>query len=157
MDESLSNRSVLFRYCRIAAVLVVLFSSFSVHAQKFIGTRLEHLPADYNLSLLEVEVVAESEDWVSFEQLVPNLGMGEGVEWMRLTLDPMTENGKLIEIQNAGIAVESDESAVLFEPGVDLKEVVSAVNAAGASTSSLIAILEALKTAGSLHADLMVM
>jgi signal transduction histidine kinase len=29
--------------------------------------------------------------------------MGEGVEWMRLTLDPMTENGKLIEIQNAGI------------------------------------------------------
>jgi len=24
-------------------------------------------------------------------------------EWMRLTLDPMTENGKLIEIQNAGI------------------------------------------------------
>ena len=50
-----------------------------------------------------------------------------------------------------------NESAVLFEPGVDLKEVVSAVKAAGASTSSLIAILEALKTAGSLHADLMVM
>ncbi|MDC3356898.1 flagellar basal body P-ring protein FlgI [Pseudomonadales bacterium] len=66
-------------------------------------------------------------------------------------------DGTTVEIQNAGIAVESDESAVLFEPGVDLKEVVSAVNAAGASTSSLIAILEALKTAGSLHADLMVM
>jgi signal transduction histidine kinase len=55
------------------------------------------------LDLLEVEVVAESEDWISFEQLVPNLGMGAGVEWIRLTLDPMTENGKLIEIQNAGI------------------------------------------------------
>lgn len=66
-------------------------------------------------------------------------------------------DGTTVEIQNAGIAVESDESAVLFESGVDLKEVVSAVNAAGASTSSLIAILEALKTAGSLHADLMVM
>ena len=66
-------------------------------------------------------------------------------------------DGTTVEIQNAGIAVEADESAVLFEPGVDLKEVVSAVNAAGASTSSLIAILEALKTAGSLHADLMVM
>ena len=66
-------------------------------------------------------------------------------------------DGTTVEIQNAGIAVEADESAVLFEPGADLKEVVSAVNAAGASTSSLIAILEALKTAGSLHADLMVM
>ena len=66
-------------------------------------------------------------------------------------------DGVTVEVQNAGIAVELDDSAVLFEPGVDLKEVVSAVNAAGASTSSLIAILEALKTAGSLHADLMVM
>jgi flagellar P-ring protein precursor FlgI len=66
-------------------------------------------------------------------------------------------DGTTVEVQNAGITVEMDESAVLFEPGVDLKEVVSAVKAAGASTSSLIAILEALKTAGSLHADLMVM
>jgi len=66
-------------------------------------------------------------------------------------------DGVTVGVQNAGIAVELDDSAVLFEPGVDLKEVVSAVNAAGASTSSLIAILEALKTAGSLHADLMVM
>ena len=66
-------------------------------------------------------------------------------------------DGVTVEVQNAGIAVELDDSAVLFEPGVDLKEVVSAVNAAGASTSSLIAILEALKIAGSLHADLMVM
>ena len=65
-------------------------------------------------------------------------------------------DGTTVEIQNAGIAVESDESAVLFEPGVDLKEVVSAVNAAGASTSSLIAILEALKRAGSLKAQLVV-
>jgi flagellar P-ring protein precursor FlgI len=66
-------------------------------------------------------------------------------------------DGTTVGVQNAGIAVESNDSAVFFEPGVDLREVVSAVNAAGASTSSLIAILEALKTAGSLHADLMVM
>jgi signal transduction histidine kinase len=91
------------RGIRFAVVACTLLVSFSAQAQKFIGTRLEYLPEAYNLDLLEVEVVAESEDWVSFEQLVPNLGMGEGVEWMRLTLDPMTENGKLIEIQNAGI------------------------------------------------------
>tara|TARA_Y100000385_G_scaffold290711_1_gene365014 strand:- start:2152 stop:4305 length:2154 start_codon:yes stop_codon:yes gene_type:complete len=91
------------RGIHFAVVACTLLVSFSAQAQKFIGTRLEYLPEAYNLDLLEVEVVAESEDWVSFEQLVPNLGMGEGVEWMRLTLDPMTENGKLIEIQNAGI------------------------------------------------------
>jgi signal transduction histidine kinase len=93
-----------YKRCIIFAVVVfALLSSFSTQAQKFIGTRLEYLPESYNLDLLEVEVVAESEDWISFEQLVPNLGMGAGVEWIRLTLDPMTENGKLIEIQNAGI------------------------------------------------------
>ena len=66
-------------------------------------------------------------------------------------------DGVTVGVQNAGIAVDTEGKAVVFEPGVDLKEVVSAVNAAGASTSSLIAILEALKMAGSLHADILVM
>ena len=66
-------------------------------------------------------------------------------------------DGVTVGVQNAGIAVDTEGEAVVFEPGVDLKEVVSAVNAAGASTSSLIAILEALKMAGSLHADILVM
>ncbi|MBV42624.1 MAG: hypothetical protein CL834_06280 [Crocinitomicaceae bacterium] len=98
LSQHRNNRGTHF-----AVVVFALLSSFSAQAQKFIGTRLEYLPEEYNMDLLEVEMVAESEDWVSFEQLVPNLGMGSGVEWIRLTLDPMTENGKLIEIQNAGI------------------------------------------------------
>ncbi len=103
MKERASVHPCVARCCRTASLLFFLISTFSVHAQKFIGTRLEYLPEGYNLELLEVETVATSDQWVAFDQLVPNLGMGEGVEWMRLTLDPMTENGKLIEIQNAGI------------------------------------------------------
>ena len=37
----------------------------------------------------------------------------------------------------------------LFQPGVDLREIVDAVNQVGATPSSLIAILEALKSSGS--------
>jgi flagellar P-ring protein precursor FlgI len=44
----------------------------------------------------------------------------------------------------------------LFNPGVDLRQIVDAVNQVGATPSSLIAILEALKSAGSLRADLLV-
>ena len=44
----------------------------------------------------------------------------------------------------------------LFAPDVQLASIVAAVNAVGASPSDLVAILEALKQAGALHADLIV-
>lgn len=44
----------------------------------------------------------------------------------------------------------------LFEPGVSLDEIVRAVNEVGAAPGDLVAILEALKHAGSLHAELLI-
>lgn len=44
----------------------------------------------------------------------------------------------------------------LFAPGVQLSKIVDAVNSVGASPSDLVAILEALKQAGALHAELIV-
>jgi flagellar P-ring protein precursor FlgI len=44
----------------------------------------------------------------------------------------------------------------MFQPGVDLRQIVDAVNQVGASPSALIAILEALKSAGSLRAELLI-
>ncbi len=49
---------------------------------------------------------------------------------------------------------EEDNRAFLFKPGPSLNEIVQAVNAVGASPSDLVAILESLKTAGALQADL---
>ena len=60
-------------------------------------------------------------------------------------------------VQNADIEVaEPNNKMVLFQPGVDLRQIVDAVNQVGASPSALIAILEALKTSGSLRAELVV-
>ena len=70
--------------------------------------------------------------------------------------EPFSE-GETVEIQNAEIEVaEATNPMVLFQPGVDLREIVDAVNQVGASPSSLIAILEALKSSGSLRAELVV-
>ena len=44
----------------------------------------------------------------------------------------------------------------LFSPGVSLDEIVRAVNEVGAAPSDLVAILEALSQAGSLHAELLI-
>jgi flagellar P-ring protein precursor FlgI len=66
-------------------------------------------------------------------------------------------NGVTAAVQNADVTVsEPNKPMFLFNPGVDLRQIVDAVNQVGATPSSLIAILEALKSAGSLRADLLV-
>jgi flagellar P-ring protein precursor FlgI len=65
--------------------------------------------------------------------------------------------GQTAAVQNADVTVsEPNKPMFLFQPGVDLRQIVDAVNQVGASPSSLIAILEALKTSGSLRAELIV-
>jgi flagellar P-ring protein precursor FlgI len=65
--------------------------------------------------------------------------------------------GQTAPVQNADVKVsESTKPMFLFQPGVDLRQIVDAVNQVGATPSSLIAILEALKSSGSLRAELVV-
>jgi flagellar P-ring protein precursor FlgI len=51
---------------------------------------------------------------------------------------------------------EENNHMFVFNPGVSLDEIVQAVNSVGAAPSDLVAILEALKSAGALRAELMV-
>jgi flagellar P-ring protein precursor FlgI len=62
-----------------------------------------------------------------------------------------------VPVTNAEVAIsEPNKPMFLFQPGVDLRQIVDAVNQVGATTSALIAILEALKSSGSLRAELLV-
>jgi flagellar P-ring protein precursor FlgI len=55
------------------------------------------------------------------------------------------------------IAVEENTAtAFVFDPGVSLSSLVNAINAVGASASDLVAILEALREAGALRAELVI-
>jgi len=55
------------------------------------------------------------------------------------------------------INVEQEDARMfLFRPGVSLRELVDAVNKVGAAPGDLVAMLEALKTSGSLTAELIV-
>lgn len=53
-------------------------------------------------------------------------------------------------------ATQDPARAFLFDPGVSLSSLVDAINAVGASPSDLVAILEALREAGALRAELVV-
>jgi flagellar P-ring protein precursor FlgI len=55
------------------------------------------------------------------------------------------------------VQIEEEKNHMfLFNAGVSLDEIVQAVNNVGASPSDLVAILEALKSAGALRAELIV-
>jgi flagellar P-ring protein FlgI len=69
----------------------------------------------------------------------------------------MLAQGQTTVVQNADIAVSDPKAPMfLFQPGVDLRQIVDAVNQVGATPSALIAILEALKNSGGLRAELII-
>ena len=62
-------------------------------------------------------------------------------------------------VQNPDTEVEVEEDvakAFLFGQGVSLSDIVDSINAVGATSSDLVAILEALREAGALNAELIV-
>ena len=63
--------------------------------------------------------------------------------------------GETATEQSSKIEIEETKSPMFnFHPGASLADIVKAVNAIGASPSDLAAILEALKQAGALKAEL---
>lgn len=68
-----------------------------------------------------------------------------------------SQNGTTEVIADSQIDVVSEDNRMfVFDPGVDLNDIVRAVNKVGAAPGDLVAILEALKMAGALHAELVV-
>ncbi|NRA54645.1 MAG: flagellar basal body P-ring protein FlgI [Gammaproteobacteria bacterium] len=66
-------------------------------------------------------------------------------------------NGETVVAGQSIVDVTQDDSRMFtFAPGTTLDELVRAVNLIGASPSDLMAILEALKQAGALHGELIV-
>ena len=65
--------------------------------------------------------------------------------------------GAATTTQDTNIEIEEEPArAFIFDPGVELGDIVDAVNQVGASAADLVAILEALREAGALRAEIMV-
>lgn len=70
---------------------------------------------------------------------------------------PFSQGETRVE-QQSGVGVEEEKRPMfLMDPGPKLADVVKAVNAIGTSPADLVAILEALKQAGALKAELIVL
>jgi flagellar P-ring protein precursor FlgI len=80
-----------------------------------------------------------------------------------ITADPIVSQpeafseGETAVVPRADIEVEEESNRMfLFNRGVTLNEIVRAINQVGAAPGDLVAILEALKQAGALRAQLMI-
>ncbi|MGD8525668.1 MAG: flagellar basal body P-ring protein FlgI [Thioalkalispiraceae bacterium] len=78
-------------------------------------------------------------------------------ESARVSQPAPLSTGQTAVVPESDIEIEQQADRMfLFEPGVSLDEIVRAVNQVGAAPGDLVAILEALKEAGALRADLIV-
>lgn len=80
-----------------------------------------------------------------------------------ITSDPLVSQpnelslGETVVVDRTNIEVEQEANRMfVFGPGVTLNEIVNAVNQVGAAPGDLVAILEALKQAGALRAELVI-
>ena len=70
---------------------------------------------------------------------------------------PFSDAGETVALADSEVNIQQEEASMfLFEPGTSLDEIVRAVNRVGAAPGDLVAILEALKQAGALRAELIV-
>jgi len=70
---------------------------------------------------------------------------------------PFSDAGQTVILPDSNVEItQGDSKMFLFQPGTSLDEIVKAVNRVGAAPGDLVAILEALKQAGALRAELLV-
>ncbi|QFU23507.1 flagellar basal body P-ring protein FlgI [Shewanella eurypsychrophilus] len=70
--------------------------------------------------------------------------------------NPLTGGETVVTTDSTIDVLEEDSRMFMFNPGTTLDELVRAVNLVGAAPSDVLAILEALKVAGALHGELII-
>lgn len=73
---------------------------------------------------------------------------------LRVNQPPPFSRGETVITPEADITIEQGEGTLHMVEGADLQQVVNALNALGATPQDLMAILEALRAAGALRAEL---
>jgi flagellar P-ring protein precursor FlgI len=68
-----------------------------------------------------------------------------------------SRSGNTEVVARSSVKIDEQSGAYMIKPGTTLGEIVNAVNRVGASPSDLMAVLDALKQAGALKAELIVM
>jgi flagellar P-ring protein precursor FlgI len=145
-------------------------SSIRVNAPTDPGQRVSYVAMLENLTLTPGEAPAK----IIVNSRTGTVVIGKNVKVMpaaishgnmtvTITEEPLVSQpaplsgGQTAVVPRTDVQIAEEESRMfLFDPGVELDEIVRAVNQVGAAPGDLMAILEALKEAGALRAELIV-
>lgn len=146
-------------------------TSIAVHAPRDRGQRVSFISVLENLTLEPGETAAK----VIINSRTGTVVIGEHVrvsaaavahggltvtisEKPTVSQPPAFSGGNTVVVPSSDVTVAQQASRMfLFEPGVTLAQIVRAVNQVGAAPGDLVAILEALREAGALHAELIIL
>jgi len=145
-------------------------ASVQVHAPRDIAQRVAFVSMIENLQVQPAEAVARviinsrtGTVVINNSVRVSPAAVAHGSLVVTISENPQVSQpqplaaGQTVVTPQSDVGVEQAGSRMfLFNPGVSLNEVVQAVNEVGAAPSDLVAILEALKQAGALKAELVV-
>lgn len=86
-----------------------------------------------------------------------NLSVAISEDWQVSQPNPLSRGGETTITPRSRVEAQEQKARMaMFAPGARLSDIVDAVNALGAAPGDLVAILEALKEAGALRAELVV-
>ena len=125
---------------------------------------LENLEIDLGQAAAKVIINSRTGTIVIGQNVrVAPAAMTHGSLMVSISEDPMVSqpapfsDGQTVVVPNSRVTAEQERNPMFkFAPGTTLDEIVRAVNQVGAAPSDLMAILEALKQAGALQAELIV-
>ena len=149
----------------IDAVSVAIDAPLGAEVRTTLMGQIENLPVDPADAPARVIVNARTGTVVinGAVRIAPS-AVSHGKLTVRVDEDPRVvqpkpfSKGETAVEQSSTIAVEEERSPMFnFQPGASLADIVKAVNAIGASPADLVAILEALKQAGAMKAELVVL
>jgi flagellar P-ring protein precursor FlgI len=146
-------------------------TSVRVSAPVSPSAQVAHLARIENLTLTPAEaparVIVSSRTGtvvISRHVTVAPAAVAHGNLAVTITSQPLVSQPAPFSGGTPAVVPESDNDvrqerarAFLFRPGVSLQEIVRAINQVGAGPSDIVAILEALREAGALQAELVVM
>tara|TARA_R110002110_G_scaffold33533_1_gene114764 strand:+ start:77900 stop:79006 length:1107 start_codon:yes stop_codon:yes gene_type:complete len=143
-------------------------TSIKVQVPKDIGSRVAFVSAIENLvvedSMMAAKIIVNSRTGtivIGKSVRVKPAAVSHGNLTVTITEDQAVSQpnalsqGVTTTTSQSEISVSQDKSRMfLLKPGISLESIVNAVNEVGAAPSDLMAILEALKEAGALNADI---
>ncbi len=109
--------------------------------------------SEFMSKILNIEIEPEIKARVVIDQVSGVIVSGGHVQ---VSESMVSRNGMTMEIEGAFDYSERRKSSSLMKDLTTVKDIVDTLNAIGAKTGDIIAILKALKEAGSLHAELIV-